>query len=264
MKDLLSKKLEGTQAYNRKELLWLIDHIGDTDPAIRDQLVYSSFCHALLDHLIEPELFSYIFDELKQRNILFYKIEEKGAATLTRSFTALVFALILDREATVDSPYYHLLSENDRQAIFNYAFEYLKSETDVTGWSADYGWVHSLAHGSEFLLYVGLHDAFPKERIAEILDTLTHVLKKQTQVFTAGEDRRIAILLAQLILQKKLTQEQIADWIEDLDFLDQSPETYFASLNLENVLICLYFSLEKENALTARLKEILLNSWKGY
>lgn len=217
-----------------------------------------------MDHLIEPELFSYLFDELKQRNILFYKIEEKGAATLTRSFTALVFALILDRDATVNSPYYHLLSENDRQTLFDAAFNYLVAETDITDWHTEYGWVHALAHGSKLLLSVGLHDCFPKERIVEILDTLTHVLKKQTQVFTAGEDRRIAILLAQLILQKKLTQEQIADWIEDLDFLDQSPETYFTSLNFENVLMCLYFSLEKENMLTARLKEILLNSWKGY
>lgn len=85
MKHQLYEKSQTTEPYSQKELGWLLDHVGDSDASIRDDLVYASFCHALLDGLVKTVDFVWLADQVIKRNLLFYKIEEVGQTTLTRS-----------------------------------------------------------------------------------------------------------------------------------------------------------------------------------
>ena len=189
---------------------------------------------------------------------------EQGDATLVRSFSSLLLALILDVDQTADSPYHQILSTDQLQTIFGQTLLYLQQETDSTGWDTEKGWVHAFAHGAELLLYAGLHKEFPQERMEELLETLTIVLKQREALFTAGEERRLAFMVTQLLIQEKFQQTQLCHWIEKLDFPNQSPQDYFALLNLENLLSTIYLHLEKEGLLETELKDSILNFWKGY
>ncbi len=269
MREDIQRQLEekwtaGTGPYSRPELEWLLDHIGDPDPAIRDDLVYNSFCSAIMNHFLTKEDLLFLVDSVLQRDLLTYKMPEQGDATLVRSFSSLLLALILDVDQTADSPYHQSLSTDQLQTIFGQALLYLQQETDSTGWDKEKGWVHAFAHGAELLLYAGLHKEFPQKRMNELLETLTIVLKQREALFTAGEERRLAFIVTQLLIQEKIQQTQLCHWIEKLDFPNQSPQDYFVLLNLENLLSTIYLHLEKEGLLETELKDSILNFWKGY
>ena len=269
MREDIQRQLEekwtaGTGPYSRPELEWLLVHIGDPDPAIRDDLVYNSFCSAIMNHFLTKEDLLFLVDSVLQRDLLTYKMPEQGDATLVRSFSSLLLALILDVDQTADSPYHQSLSTDQLQTIFGQTLLYLQQETDSTGWDKEKGWVHAFAYGAELLLYAGLHKEFPQERMEELLETLTIVLKQREALFTAGEERRLAFMVTQLLIQEKIQQTQLCHWIEKLDFPNQSPQDYFALLNLENLLSTIYLHLEKEGLLETELKDSILNFWKGY
>ena len=269
MREDIQRQLEekwtaGTGPYSRPELEWLLDHIGDPDPAIRDDLVYNSFYSAIMNHFLTKEDLLFLVDSVLQRDLLTYKMPEQGDATLVRSFSSLLLALILDVDQTADSPYHQSLSTDQLQTIFGQTLLYLQQETDSTGWDKEKGWVHAFAHGAELLLYAGLHKEFPQERMEELLETLTIVLKQREALFTAGEERRLAFMVTQLLIQEKIQQTQLCHWIEKLDFPNQSPQDYFVLLNLENLLSTIYLHLEKEGLLETELKDSILNFWKGY
>ena len=269
MREDIQRQLEekwtaGTGPYSRPELEWLLDHIGDPDPAIRDDLVYNSFCSAIMNHFLTKEDLLFLVDSVLQRDLLTYKMPEQGDATLVRSFSSLLLALILDVDQTADSPYHQSLSTDQLQTIFGQTLLYLQQETDSTGWDKEKGWVHAFAHGAELLLYAGLHKEFPQKRMNELLETLTIVLKQREALFTAGEERRLAFIVTQLLIQEKIQQTQLCHWIEKLDFPNQSPQDYFVLLNLENLLSTIYLHLEKEGLLETELKDSILNFWKGY
>ena len=265
MRKQLEKKLATEDpTYSRLELKWLIEHIGDANPAIRDNLVYNSFGYAIMNHFFTREDFSFLVESILKQNLLFYRISDSGDATLTRSFTALLLALILDADNNTESLYHHSLSTKQLQTLFAHALLYLRQETDYVGWDQEKGWIHSVAHGAELLLYAGLHKQFPQEKIREILDIVVSILKREQTLFTAGEDRRIAFLLIQLVIHGKIQQAQLCQWIENLDFPDQTPKDYFALVNLENILSTIYLQLEKEGLLESTLKTCILDFWKGY
>lgn len=65
MKNILASKLQSTQPYTNQELAWLLENIGHPDSDIRDKLVYTTFCHILLNRLITREQ----AQELLQRSL---------------------------------------------------------------------------------------------------------------------------------------------------------------------------------------------------
>ena len=105
MKETLYQKLRASELYTQEELYWLLDNIGNPEADIRDQLVYASFCHALLDGLVTVKVFTWLAEQIMVQNLLFYQIEETGIPTLTRSFTALLAALLIELDCEEDSPY---------------------------------------------------------------------------------------------------------------------------------------------------------------
>lgn len=264
MKEHLQEKLSQQLPYSQSELDWMVEHIGDRSPAIRDELVYNSFCHAILEELLSTGDLLYLVQTILEQDLLHYQGSEKIPATLTRSFTALLLALILYADNNQDSCYFHTLSEENRQEIFVAALSYLTQEEDTTGWSDTYGWVHAIAHGAEFLMQVGLHDNFPSDKMQDIWDCLLFVLKKPKKIFTAGEERRLAILITQLLIAGKLDQNQLADWVGQLELPDLSPQEYFCRVNVENFLAAIFLQLEKAEQLDQPLKNAILTIWKGY
>ena len=150
IKDRLQQRLLDNQVhYEREEILWMLDYIGHPDYKIRDELIFVSLARAIQEQLFTKDQFDFVVIEALKRQGLLYKKEEVGQATLTRSFTALLFANLLHADAKKNSLYFKRLSSQQRMALFEQGLSYLLYENDRIGYSEEYGWVHAFAHGAE-------------------------------------------------------------------------------------------------------------------
>ncbi|MGP0465586.1 DUF2785 domain-containing protein [Streptococcus pneumoniae] len=176
--DLLRKIAEEKPNYNQEEIQWLLDHLGDPSPEIRDDLS-------------------------------------------------------------------------------NQGLHYLSKEKDTTGFSSQYGWVHSFAHGADLLTEVVCHPDFPKNRVHEVFDILGQLFKRMSIRFTDDEDWRLARVIYEPILQGKLEQEQVASWIKTVDFPVEEREDFYKFSNFRSCLVEVYVQLDQRNSLQDDLKEAI-------
>ncbi|HFI0501254.1 TPA: DUF2785 domain-containing protein [Streptococcus suis] len=252
MKNILSSKLQSTQPYTNQEISWLLENIGHPDPTIRDELVYASFCHICLNGLITRE---------QAQELLQYSQDTKPfsleAPTLKRSFTCLLYCLLLSVDNDSESIYHAFLNDENRELLFQQALDYLAIENDWSGYDEKLGWIHTAAHGADFLLAASFHTKFPVQKSKEVWQTIVTCLTKQSKVFSAGEEIRLAQIPVYLLLNEKVTSQEMTEWISELDFPNQEPLDYFRWLNLQHFLSSLYFQLKSQQALTTDILEAI-------
>ncbi|HFI0037050.1 TPA: DUF2785 domain-containing protein [Streptococcus suis] len=252
MKKILISKLQTTQAYSDQELSWLLENIGHPDPTIRDELVYASFCHIFLNGLITREQASWLLQLSQKTNPISPEV-----STLKRSFTCLLYCLILSVDNDQDSEYSAFLNTDDRELLFQQALDYLAIENDWSGYDEKLGWIHTAAHGADFLLATSCHDQFPDEKSKAVWQTIVTCLTKQSKVFSAGEEIRLAQIPVYLLLNEKVSSQELTEWISKLDFPNQEPVDYFRWLNLQHFLSSLYFQLKSQQALTEEIEQAI-------
>ncbi len=252
MKEFLMEKIQTSQPYTNAELAWLLENIGHPDPTIRDELVYASFCHIFLEGLITRK---------QAQSLLQFSQETKPfspeGSSQKRSFTCLLYCLLLSVDNERDSVYFAFLSTNDRELLFQQALDYLAIENDWSGYDEKLGWIHTVAHGADFLLAASCHDQFPAEKSKEIWQTIVTCLTKQSKVFSAGEEIRLAQIPVYLLLHEKVSSQELTEWISKLDFPNQEPVDYFRWLNLQHFLSSLYFQLKSQQASTEKIEQAI-------
>ncbi|HFU3982955.1 TPA: DUF2785 domain-containing protein [Streptococcus suis] len=252
MKEFLMEKIQTSQPYTNAELAWLLENIGHPDPAIRDELVYASFCHIFLEGLITRE---------QAQSLLQFSQETKPfspeGSTQKRSFTCLLYCLLLSVDNDQDSEYSAFLSTDDRELLFRQALDYLTIEDDWSGYDEKLGWIHTAAHGADFLLATSCHEQFSNEKSKEVWQAILTCLTKQSKVFSAGEEIRLAQIPVYLLLNEKVTSQELTEWMNELDFPNQEPLDYFRWLNLQHFLSSLYFQLNSHQVLTEELRQAI-------
>ncbi len=108
----------------------------------------------------------------------------------------MLYCLLLSVDNDQDSEYSAFLSTDDRELLFQQALNYLTIEDDWSGYDEKLGWIHTAAHGADFLLAASCHEQFPNDKTAEVWQAIVTCLKKQKQVFSAGEEIRLAQILS--------------------------------------------------------------------
>lgn len=254
--DLLRKIAEEKPNYNQEEIQWLLDHLGDPSPEIRDDLVFTSFARGIQEELFTQEQFHFIAEGVSSDVGLDKEIDKVGLPTLERSFRALVYANLLYADANQQSVFYQGLQEI-RNVFSNQGLHYLSKEKDTTGFSSQYGWVHAFAHGADLLTEVVCHPDFPINRIHEVFDILGQLFKRMSIRFTDDEDWRLARVIYEPILQGKLEQEQVASWIKTVDFPIEEREDFSKFSNFRSCLVEVYVQLDQRNSLQDELKEAI-------
>lgn len=185
------------------------------------------------------------------------EIDKVGLPTLERSFRALVYANLLYADANQQSVFYQGLQLEIRNVFSNQGLHYLSKEKDTTGFSSQYGWIHSFAHGADLLTEVVCHPDFPINRIHEVFDILGQLFKRMSIRFTDDEDWRLARVIYEPILQGKLEQEQVASWIKTVDFPIEEREDFYKFSNFRSCLVEVYVQLDQRNSLQDDLKEAI-------
>ena len=255
--ELLRKIAEEKPSYRQEELQWLLDHIGDPNPEIRDELVFTSLARGIQEELFTQDQFHFIAEVVSSDGGLDKEIDKIGLSTLERSFRALIYANLLSADGNEHSLFYKGLKTDIRNAMLSQGLYYLKKEKDTTGFSSQYGWVHAFAHGADLLTEVVCHPDFPKNRDYEVFDVLGQLFKRTPIRFTNDEDWRLARVLYEPILQGKLDQEQVASWIKTVDFPIEEREDFYKFSNFRSCLLEVYIQLDQKNSLQDALKEAI-------
>ena len=255
--ELLRKIAEEKSSYNQEEIQWLLDHLGDPSPEIRDELVFTSLARGIQEELFTKEQFQFIAARIVSDGGLDKEIDEIGLSTLERSFRELIYANLLSADANQQSNFYQGLKAEIRNALLNQGLHYLSKEQDTTGFSSQYGWVHAFAHGADLLTEVVCHPDFPINRVYEVFDILGQLFKRISIRFTNDEDWRLARVLYEPILQGKLKQEQVVSWIKLLDFPIEETEDFYRFSNFRSCLLEVYVQLDQKNSLQDDLKEAI-------
>ena len=255
--ELLRKITEEKPSFSQEEIQWLLEHLGDPAPEIRDDLVFTSLARGIQEELFAQEQFHFIAETISSNEGVEKEIDKIGLSTLERSFKALVYANLLSADANPQSIFYQRLKADIRYILLDQGLHYLEKEEDTTGFSSQYGWVHAFAHGADLLTEVVCHPDFPINSVHEVFDILGQIFKKISIRFTDDEDWRLARVLYEPILQGKLDQEQVASWIKTLDFPIEEREDFYKFSNLRSCLLEVYIQLDQRDFLQDELKEAI-------
>ena len=254
---LQRKVIEEKPSYSREEIQWLLDHLGDPSPEIRDELVFTSLARGIQEELFSLEQFQFISEEVSSDEGLYKEIDSRGVSALKRSFRALIYANLLSADGNEHSLFYKGLKADIRNAMLSQGLYYLKKEKDTTGFSSQYGWVHAFVHGADLLTEVICHPDFPKNRDYEVFDVLDQLFKRITIRFTNDEEWRLARVLYEPILQGKVDQATVASWIKSLDFPIEETEDFYKFSNFRSCLLEVYVQLDQRNSLQDDLKKAI-------
>ena len=255
--ELLRKIAEEKPSYRQEEIQWLLEHLGDPTPEIRDDLVFTSLARGLQEELFTQKQFQFIAARIVSDDGLDKEIDKTETSTLERSFRALIYTNLLSADANQQSIFYQGLKAEIRNVLLNQGLHYLSKEEDTTGFSSQYGWVHAFAHGADLLTEVVCHPDFPISRVHEVFDILGQLFKRISIRFTDDEDWRLARVLYEPILQGKLEQEEVASWIKTVDFPIEEREDFYKFSNFRSCLLEVYVQLEQRNSLQDDLKQAI-------
>jgi hypothetical protein len=219
----------------------MLGFIGDPDPVLRDELIYSSFCAFVADGCFLEKTLSYLTDKLISEDFIFRHINEKDdLGVFHRSFSVLFLAETLNRHAV--KPY---LSEKQIDNVKNALIKYINCESDLRGYDETYGWAHAVAHTSDAFCAL-LACGISHKDCEEILYAIQNKFMRGEKIFVAEEDERAASFVYKIIIKTKTDKAFMTEWLKDFS-LAAAIADYFsrlrARINCKNLIRDLYFRI---------------------
>lgn len=185
-------------------------------------------------------------------------------SVLRRSFSALCLSSIAEREAKApflgEARYHQLLAD---------AVGYLQSERDLRGYDAKLGWIHANAHTSDLLRALASSPLLTKGEQSSILSILAARLSSAPQVYTQGEQDRMAAAVLAVIRRSDFDTASFESWLTRLEDEDKqvwanplTPETLARYQNHTYFLqaLSVRLSLEPEAARIADFRQRVLGT----
>jgi uncharacterized protein DUF2785 len=190
--------------------------LGSADPELRDDLAYSILEHWIyrLSVLQTPDLQT-LADEWRAN--LKIGIGESGTnSVLKRSFSALCLSLLAEREAK--QPF---LGETRYHQLAGDAVTYLQSERDLRGYDGTLGWIHANAHTADLLQALARSSMLTTEEENNILSAVAVRLSSAPQVYTQGEQDRMAGAVLAVIRRSSFDASAFTGWLARLQEEDK-------------------------------------------
>ena len=190
--------------------------LGSPDPELRDDLAYSILGTWILHGQLSSSSLISLSDEWKSN--LKSGIGETGTnSVLKRSFSALCLSEAAKREAR--SPFMGALRYHDLVAQ---AIEYLQAERDLRGYDAVLHWIHATAHTADLLGALANSPMLTKEEASSILRAIAARLSTAPQVYTQGEQDRLAAAAVSVIRRKDFDKSFFDGWLTGIQDEDRN------------------------------------------
>lgn len=262
MMEQLLYKFEQGSSFTNAEVKWLVNHLSDVRPEIRDDLCYTILAKGIINRVFTKEQIRWIADDLYQNNRLFQQMDIQGEATLGRSFVALVWGILLGEDGSIGE----LLTEDERMYAFKSAIAYLQLEKDYRGYDECYGWVHAIAHGADLLSAALSHPNCLKAVSKQSLNVVTHIFNTATSPFIDEEEQRLGMAIVAGIHAGNVTQLQLVEWMkaQSFDLLDGTNIAYYRWTMYKHFLASIYFRLESEQLLEDELRREMMDVLMDY
>lgn len=210
---LRNKLTQSPLTLTDSQVTYLLDHLGDLNPQIRDDLGATLLSRGFAEQVLTPAQRHKIVQFLLQRRSLFQDIDFPGTnAVFTRTFTALLTAEVLDSDR--EHPW---LAPIAQQRFIEDALTYLDREQDTRGYVPHKGWAHGIAHGSDLLGAAWQHPQFSPQQSVQALQLLRHVIRRQTRPFQFDEEPRLAHPLILALASHHLSDSTLTTWLQGTD-----------------------------------------------
>jgi len=190
--------------------------LASSDPELRDDLAYSILARWIgRPGILQPDDLLALAD--KWMSNLKDGIGESGTnSVLKRSFSALCLSLIAEREAK--TPF---LGTSNYHQLVTAAVTYLQTERDLRGYDAKVGWIHATAHTSDLLQALAANALLKSEEESSILDAMATRLASAPEVYTQGEQDRMAQAVLALIRRADFAADSFETWLTRLEAEDK-------------------------------------------
>ncbi len=230
-------------------LLLMLDHIGDTDSELRDDLIYNTLCEWIeIQACFNEEQLRYILSVLMDEEHLFCQIgSDDSDSVFTRTFSVLGVVLILNRHREKA-----FLSMDEFMELKNKLIAYYTSEIDLRGYIQELGWAHGAAHGADVMDELVQCSESSEDVIQEILNAFKKIMYNGKYIFYNEEDERISRVVFRIIKGCHLSKQAIIRWLEELSECTEwqsERRQYVARVNAKNFARCLYFKIMHDESI---------------
>jgi len=184
--------------------------LASTDSGLRDDLAYSILARWIARGVLPDQQLLSLADDWDAN--LKRGIGEMGTdSVLLRSFSALCLASIAEREAKkpfLAEPRYHQLVAD--------GIAYLQAERDLRGYDAQLGWIHATAHTADLLQALAGNRMLTSQEESSILSAIAARLSSAPQVYSQGEQDRLAQTLLAVVRRDDFKMSVFDDWLTHL------------------------------------------------
>ena len=190
--------------------------LGSPDPELRDDLAYSIYARwAYRPNILStPTLFS-LTDEWRA-NLKIGLGEQGTNSVLKRSFSALCLSIMAARE--VKNPF---MGAERYHALVAEGITYLQAERDLRGYDAQLHWIHATAHAADLLHALAESPLLSKEEAANILDVIALRLVTAPEVYTQGEQDRLAAAVLPVLRRSDFDPALFDRWLARIESEDR-------------------------------------------
>lgn len=225
----------------------MLKYIGDTDPELRDDLIYSSFYEWICEkNYLSREQLIDILLILMDENHLFFNIGNcEDDTVFTRTFSVLALALIIFKHRKSPFLNYDLFVKVKDNLI-----RYYEEEKDLRGYTGKTGWAHGAAHGADCMDELVQCGESDEAVCLEVLKAVQKVLYNGRYSFCNEEDERITRVILRITKENYISDEDLSTWIAGLCECcswEKDREQYITRVNTKNFIRCLYFKLMHYN-----------------
>lgn len=239
--------------------------LASPDPELRDDLAYSIYVRWIYRNYISPPTLIALTDEW--RSNLKDGVGESGTnSVLKRSFSALCLSMMAEREAK--TPF---MGEKRYHQLVADTIAYLQSERDLRGYDATVGWIHANAHTADLLQALAHSSLVNKEEQEKILAAIAARLSTAPEVYSQGEQDRMAAAVVAVIQLPAIGQAAVDDWLTRIDEQDKqvwaNPLTTQTLAHYQNhtyflQALAVRLSLEPNSARVSEFKDRVLGILK--
>jgi hypothetical protein len=194
----------------------LSGQLASPDPELRDELAYSILTTWIYrKNGLSPETLISLTDEWRAN--LKDRLGESGTnSVLKRSFSALMLSSMARREAKLPfmgaERYHSLVAE---------AVAYLQAERDLRGYDAQLHWIHATAHTADLLAALAQSSLLTKDEAGRILQSIDARFTTAPQVYTQGEQDRLAVAVVKVIERKDFDETTFQPWLGHIEEEDR-------------------------------------------
>lgn len=269
-KSILKEKLIKIKANNYllenkdhyfKVALQMTDNLGSLDSEFRDDLIYTTFYHWIIEDRFTVEQLKCLLNICLDKTHLFYKLQDEDEdAIFTRTFSVLIVALVLYKHREIG-----ILSEKELYEVKDKLMQYMLTERDVRGYVDIKGWAHSAAHTADALDELVQCSCFNTDDLMDVLNSIKAKVCIDYYVYVDEEDERMITAVESAINRKILSKSQIIHWLQGFKIEkpnDKKKREYWRlRVNMKTFLRSLYFRLLEKEDLDYAVNEVkmLLN-----